>query len=1638
MHRTLGTLVAAALLATQFSFAQAATTPLNVTARKDNLQGVSMADVTVAAINFGVNGPSTYTVIGRTLANGTTTLYLENNRDYNLFYSSHGFSPTIRDQFNNPDPGASKHFWPDGIITTLYSTVTLTALTGDATNVGRIELGFINATPNKVLFGGVNNNMLQEPGSFGIVMTNGAGAGTLAVDNVPYAAANTYNIGLYDSEKNKGVGRSVVDALNAALPVISWGSGVDFNDSIAPPRVENTASKNNEGGSNLSVQGVVRSTDTNWVPIPYNGVNFQSCVGGAWAQVDENGAFQLYNLSAGATYYAEAYGGCTWTQDTNDCYEAYKSPGIINNMVECRNGAPDIGTNDFVYLSSNSIQNVRIKLNRVEKSTGTIRVYVKSASGCPTTSGCPIPNANVNINPDGSGWSTDHCVANPQVPGGQYSTVESKPGLSNANTPVSATGYALLDGLPSGNYMLNVWTPFTQNTASTNGPSPVNDVDQDGFDWNWNNAHCTGTGADDIRINVDTTAVTSLHVYNAAGVDLNLSSITVIVNTGSNTSGVVQGTLKFPSTADLSGSPIMLTLQPQCDMNGCIGQGNFTVISSSDSDHYAYSIPVASGAVYFMNVTARGWGRVKMGGGDDQINLRGSTFTVVNMNFAPTGVIKGTVYKPDGTVLVPGKYDWIGVNAGSNNGWTYAQVQKDGTFAMYDVLPGINRITMQGGGSTGFAYALPSPAPQVNVTVGGTANINLNLVNATYVSAELNISSVPNNTVISDGYESMLGFKVLTLPAGTVLKSGLINELINKGGDEAEIRYSGLSGVAYGNQGGPCGAEWHPAGFCAARFPSPALYDLYLMRSGGWGNMSSTTTVAADRPYPHFTLITSSKNVIVDAAHATAPVRPQFMGTMPSTGVVVNLTPASNLHSRGNTKLFGSVTAKYFFRSADYDATGGDFDKFTNFLPIVTLYEENGAFAAAGIVVPPPAFIATQEKEGNFDKAFAQDYTAFMELLKTAPSYSYEIRDLAPNTCYTEVLTTPNYPPYQTKVCMRGDGTAEQVDINLDTAVGKGATVQGVVKSTAAALIADAAVEISGEGIDPKSAVTNTSGAYIFEGLPPGDVKVKISAPGYALSEAEAELSGTEIVPLISTLTAASGSITGTVYSQKLPFVKVQPGAEIYAYDDTYNGTPATSALPLPVLKTITGSSGTYTLTGLVAGDTYRVFLKVPGKYTLNQSTMATNGVISGIDFTMLAKPLDIEIFARKGAAYEFTVLNPLDFKNGTAKWSESPYNAAAATELPLQEQLSGVLRAYIPLDKLSAGKTYVLHAEAVSYSNKTVVKDLPFGLDYKGNAQQAIDGVLIGDDSDNGKGGKNNEAAIDQSGGDPSALVVPPGVLLPLSTAAVPSCTFKGEDKNSADADVAAKVDALGKDAFAGNLYTIALSSVATANPDKGFDVTLAYDKNNSSLNDLSVASYNSATEKWDTLDAVATVNPVKGTVKVKLKKLASVLAVKNKGPRPTFASFNGREYVVRPQASGSGTWAATLAVVKPSVAGGAYAGTKLKVFNFPNPFNLENKAVTATYGTVPNTSGTTIHIEVPAANGGPCHIRIYTLAGELVKDISDTCTAGTHNYINWDGKNKGGQEVANGVYYGVVELTGKKPSKNIKDATFKMAVIK
>jgi len=646
MRRIIKNLIAAALVLIPFSCASAAVNHTLKVHIKDQA-GNPVSSVTVAAIEFGMNGPSTYTQVGITGSNGSAILTLANNKGFNIYYSSHGYSPSISDQFNNPAYDPNRYVYASGDEgNTYYSTFTVTS---GLTGVGRIEQAFTGATPNRVLFGGVYNMLSQQQGGSGIVFT-GVGGGTLTVDNVPFALANTYNIGLYDPEKNKGIGRNVMTDIDSAHLVISYlgMARLDFNQSVPPARVENSA-KSGSSSSGASVEGILSST--NGVAISHMGIGIKACVGNqwnTWANADENGRFQLYGLTPGVTYYVQAMGGCTWSQSgLGACYEPFSSPNY-NAQDICTADNALATSNDIVYVSSD-VMYKSVTLNEMPESTGTIKVCVKSSSGL------SIPNANVNVNPDSSPW--------PKVGTGcqthnDFSVYFSSPGFSNKNVNTGANGCADLTGLPSGNYMVNVWTPFSN---SSSGPTPYNGNGDDftafgmngGANTDWVQAHCYGTGVNDYRIAVDTNTAQSLHVYNSSGTDMGFSSITYIVSAGGNATGEVKGTVKFPGIVDLRDNPIMITLYPQCGMGGCQGTGNFTALASSGAAQYTYSVHVASGAAYYMNVNAVRWGRVNKGGGDNTVHLDSAPVATIDMEFASAGILTGTLYKPDGTVFTP-------------------------------------------------------------------------------------------------------------------------------------------------------------------------------------------------------------------------------------------------------------------------------------------------------------------------------------------------------------------------------------------------------------------------------------------------------------------------------------------------------------------------------------------------------------------------------------------------------------------------------------------------------------------------------------------------------------------------------------------------------------------------------------------------------------------------------------------------------------------------------------------------------------------------------------------------------------------------------------------------------------------------
>lgn len=122
--------------------------------------------------------------------------------------------------------------------------------------------------------------------------------------------------------------------------------------------------------------------------------------------------------------------------------------------------------------------------------------------------------------------------------------------------------------------------------------------------------------------------------------------------------------------------------------------------------------------------------------------------------------------------------------------------------------------------------------------------------------------------------------------------------------------------------------------------------------------------------------------------------------------------------------------------------------------------------------------------------------------------------------------------------------------------------------------------------------------------------------------------------------------------------------------------------------------------------------------------------------------------------------------------------------------------------------------------------------------------------------------------------------------------------------------------------------------------------------------------------------------------------------------------------------------------IGGNAFVGGDIEAFNFPNPFDLREKSVSAIHGGACQPSctvrGTMIRFSLPLDASGDSSVRIFNVAGERVRTLDlGSLTGGRYYYHPWDGRNDAGRDVASGVYIGELRVGGRR-------TTFKMALIK
>jgi hypothetical protein len=285
-------------------------------------------------------------------------------------------------------------------------------------------------------------------------------------------------------------------------------------------------------------------------------------------------------------------------------------------------------------------------------------------------------------------------------------------------------------------------------------------------------------------------------------------------------------------------------------------------------------------------------------------------------------------------------------------------------------------------------------------------------------------------------------------------------------------------------------------GFCVTSLPANTVtgtsYDFYLARKG---NFDSQNYANATRPY--FVLETSTKNIVVSQSNATTAVfTDNQSGGSTATVQNIVLVPPSSMASVPQAVLAGTFTMTNIISQLQFTQLGGKFDGFLQFLPVVWVYDTSGTFRGAGLGVPHPP--SERPFDAQLQSAVSSDnYNQFKIL--TGPNgwgpLGYEIRGLTANTTYNLVVTSPNYPPLKTSVVLGAINSTTTLNLNVDA--NPGASLFGIVQSTASVPILAAQVTLKAQGYKTTTLTTDSGGNWRADGLPAGQYQITVVAAGY-------------------------------------------------------------------------------------------------------------------------------------------------------------------------------------------------------------------------------------------------------------------------------------------------------------------------------------------------------------------------------------------------------------------------------------------------------------------------------------------------------------------------------------------------------------
>ncbi|MBI4802079.1 MAG: carboxypeptidase regulatory-like domain-containing protein [Elusimicrobia bacterium] len=795
--------------------------------------------------------------------------------------------------------------------------------------------------------------------------------------------------------------------------------------------------------------------------------------------------------------------------------------------------------------------------------------------------GTPLPNARVMAHGDWNGYSI-----------GDDSYLGNNGMESDAKVNTGADGLFALKGLTDGNVRLNaefmgVWRELNRGNNSKDN-------------------------SDDVRIVISSQgAVAPLSPFNnqckagrtwalnAGGSCLSAGSIifNIMSSTDANAAGTLYGDIAFITTYTVTkaspleiyaSSPVVVMVMEQCD-GGCADQKlGFASISGVFITNVAtYSVTLSTGVDYWSRIYSTEWGQDSSF--NDQVNLSSTDTARMDFMLTKSGALKGVLKLPDGTSFKPRYTDdkndptgyWADIEAGGQNVQVYQGTGLDeyGGFEFPNLAPGKYTVKVQPRGA-GFRWP-PAELNDVVVAVGKTTEIKLRLEDGLVVQPQ--IFGLPELSTKTWRY------KVIGVPSGFQMNQRNITEMFFE-----EPKYT----FDYDTAAGGWDRKYLPQG----------QYDFYLLVTVRYnpGDKEDKNEQISYHQFANF--IGRAKNVAVQKSDSN-----------PGLGSFEQPIPLYILGSVGQGEISGSVKGINIFTDPDYERIFANFeDEIVPLIPAVMLYDTAGDLRGFGHALPDEKALP-----GFWEGVIGKNKELIIKAIKDNP-LKYLIWGVPPGR-YTAVFANPNYPPLAKEIELPAN---ESYNFDFDSQNILVGEITGVVRSSATGeALEDVTVYLKHRTVE-KFTVTDSSGDFSFANLPSGIYRLEATRDGFVKAGMKTSLTGNDSASFKFYLLSSVSRITGKVYLSKFPSPSTKDGIKIVAYDETMNVEDPGAYLPK--LEAQTDENGSYELTGIIAGHTYKISAFYEGKTPETLDIDAVEGDTVIADIVLRDIPPQIMVKVRK------------------------------------------------------------------------------------------------------------------------------------------------------------------------------------------------------------------------------------------------------------------------------------------------------------------------------------------------------------------------------------------------------------------------